>query len=372
VSEPLLLRAAPSASADLFHAVPLEIIDPFLYAEVDDRRFAVNSVLERDRIEALGLGIEVIDPFELGMDELLNAGVGFLEAEIECDLRACRQIGLEHAIVPPDFPLAWADRLREEQVELRVDADAFDLRRRVKTGAQLAGIRRAQVAADAAMAAATTLLRELPAGLTCEQVREEMQRVCGERDAELPDTAIVAHGAQSADGHEEGSGPIERGEVVLIDIWPRDRVSRCWADMTRTFVAGGEAPPAELREYWELTRASLDAVMAAIRPGAVCRELHALSCEPFEAAGQPTVRTKEQGTVLAEGYYHGLGHGVGLEVHERPNLGRSDERLIAGDVVTVEPGCYRQGFGGVRLEDLLLVTEDGCEVLTDFPYELSP
>ncbi len=372
MSEPILLRAAPGASADLFHAVPIDILDPFLYAEVDDRRFCVNGVLERDRIKALGLGIEVLDPFELGMDELLNAGVPFLEAEIESDLRALRRIGMEHAIVPPDFPLAWADRFREEGVELRVDADAFDLRRRVKTEAQLAGIRRAQVAADAAMAAAAALLRELPAGLTCEAVREEMQRVCAEHEAELPETSIVAHGAQSAVGHEEGSGPIERGEVVLIDIWPRDKASRCWADMTRTFVAGGEAPPAELQEYWELTLASLDAVKAAIRPGAVCRELHALSCEPFEAAGKPTVRTKEQGTVLAEGYYHGLGHGVGLEVHERPNLGRSDEKLIVGDVVTVEPGCYRQGFGGVRLEDLLLVTENGCEVLTDFPYDLSP
>ena len=372
MSEPLLLRAAPTASADLFHAIPLDIIDPFLYVELDDRRFAVNTVLERERIEALGLGIEVIDPFELGLDELLNAGVGFLEAEIECDLRACRQLGMEHAIVPPDFPLAWADRLREERMELRVDADAFDLRRRVKTDAQLAGIRRAQAAADAAMATAAALLRDPRSDLTCEQVREEMQRVCAEHETELPETVIVAHGAQSAVGHEEGSGPIERGEVVLIDIWPRDKASRCWADMTRTFVAGGTAPPAELREYWDLTRASLDAVMAAIRPGAVCRELHGLSCEPFEAAGKPTVRTKEQGTVLAEGYYHGLGHGVGLEVHERPNLGRSDERLIAGDVVTVEPGCYRQGFGGCRLEDLLRVTEDGCEVLTVFPYELSP
>ena len=280
------------------------------------------------------------------MDELLNAGVGFLEAELECDLRACRQIGLEHAIVPPDFPLAWADRLREDGLELRIDADAFDLRRRVKTDAQLAGIRRAQVAADAAMAAAATLVRELPGGLTCERVREEMQRVCVEHDAELPETVIVAHGAQSAVGHEEGSGPIERGEVVLIDIWPRDKPSRCWADMTRTFVAGAAAPPAELQEYWDLTRASLESVTAAIRPGAVCRELHGLSCEPFEAAGKPTVRTKEQGTVLAEGYYHGLGHGVGLEVHERPNLGRSDERLIAGDVVTIEPGCYRAGLRG--------------------------
>jgi len=372
LSEPLLLRAAPAASADLFHAVPLDIIDPFLYVELDDRRFVVNSVLERDRIEALGLGIEVIDPFELGMDELLDAGVGFLEAEIECDLRALRQIGMEHAIVPPDFPLAWADRLRGEQMELRVDAEAFDFRRRRKTAAQLAGIRRAQAAADAAMAAAAALLRELPAGLTCEQVRERMTGVCAELDAELPETVIVAHGAQSASGHEEGSGPIGRGEIVLIDIWPRDRASRCFADMTRTFVAGGEAPPAELQEYWELTRASLDAVLPLLRPGAVCREVHAASCEPFEAAGKPTVRTKEQNTTLEEGYYHGLGHGVGLEVHERPNLGRSDEQLIAGDVVTIEPGCYRPGFGGCRLEDLVLVTDDGAEVLTDFPYDLSP
>jgi Xaa-Pro aminopeptidase len=372
MNETLLMRAAPSQSADLFHGIPLEIIDPFLYVEGPERRVAVQGVLERDRIEALGLGIELLDPFSLGMDDLLERGVPFLDAEIECDVRACRELGLDRAVVPPDFPLAWADALRAAGVELAVDAEAFDLRRRRKTEAQLAGIRRAQAAADAAMAAAAGLLREMPNGLTSEQVRAEMQRVCAEAGAELPGTVIVAHGAQSALGHETGAGPIERGEVVLIDIWPRDEASRCWADMTRTFVAGGEAAPAELEEYWELSRASLDAVLGAIRPGAVCRELHALSCEPFEAAGKPTVRTKEPNTVLDEGYYHGLGHGVGLEVHERPNLGRSDEALIAGDVVAVEPGCYRQGFGGCRLEDLVLVTEDGCEVLTDFAYDLAP
>ena len=283
------------------------------------------------------------------MDELLNAGVGFLEAEIECDLRACRQIGMEHAIVPPDFPLAWADRLREEGMELRVDADAFDLRRRVKTEAQLAGIRRAQVAADAAMGAAAGLLRELPAGLDrASRCARRCSASAASTSAELPETAIVAHGAQAAVGHEEGSGPIERGEVVLIDIWPRDKrlalLGRHDAHVRGRRRGAARRAAGVLGAH---ARRRSSASKAAIRAGAVCRELHGLSCEPFEAAGKPTVRTKEQGTVLAEGYYHGLGHGVGLEVHERPNLGRSDERLIAGDVVTVEPGCYRPGFGGV-------------------------
>lgn len=372
MTETLLMRADTERSADMFHAIPLEIIDPFLYVEAGERKVAVTGVLERDRIQGLGLGIDVLDPFSLGLDELLNGGVDFLAAELEIDLRACRELGVEHAAVPPDFPLAWAEALRAGGIELTVDADRFHLRRRVKTGAELEGIRRAQLAADNAMAAAAKLLRELPAELTCERVREAMQTVCAEHDADLPDTVIVACGEQSALGHEQGSGPIANGDLVLIDIWPRDRASRCWADMTRTFVAGGAEPPAELREYWELCRASLEAVGPELRPGAVCRELHALSCEPFEAAGQPTVRTKEPNTSLDRGYYHSLGHGIGLEVHERPNLGRSDERLLAGDVVTVEPGCYRPAFGGARLEDLVLITEDGCEVLTSFPYELEP
>lgn len=372
MTEALLMRADTARSADMFHAIPLEIIDPFLYVEAGDRKVAVTGVLERDRIQGLGLGIDVLDPFNFGLDELLDGGRDFLDAELEVDLRVCRELGVEHAVVPPEFPLAWAEALRAGGIELTVDADRFHLRRRIKTDLELEGIRRAQLAADNAMAAAAKLLRELPGELSCERVRATMQAVCAEHDGELPDTVIVACGEQSALGHEEGSGPIAHGDIVLIDIWPRDRVSRCWADMTRTFVAGGAEPPAELREYWQMCRDSLEAVGPLLRPGAVCRELHGASCEPFEAAGQPTVRTKEPNTSLDRGYYHSLGHGVGLEVHERPNLGRSDERLLAGDVVTVEPGCYRPGFGGARLEDLVLIIEDGCEVLTNFPYELEP
>ncbi|MBV8947192.1 MAG: M24 family metallopeptidase, partial [Solirubrobacterales bacterium] len=96
------------------------------------------------------------------------------------------------------------------------------------------------------------------------------------------------------------------------------------------------------------------------------------SCQPYEQAGLPTQLSKNPGQVLEEGYFHSLGHGVGLEVHEAPTLGRAPDRLVAGDVITLEPGCYRPGFGGCRLEDLVLVTEDGAELLTDFPYDLEP
>jgi Xaa-Pro aminopeptidase len=364
----LLIYGAPDTSPDLFHAIPVGIIDPFLYAEAGRRRVATVSVLDADKVRALG--IDVIDPAELGADELLAGGVSRYEAELEIALRACRQLGLERAIVPPAFPLGVADHLRAGGVALDVDAEAFALRRRAKTDAQLAGIRRAQKAADAAMGVAAELVRELRPGLTSEEIRAAMTGVCDEHGCDLPGDVIVAHGAQSADGHESGSGALAAGEPVLVDIWPRDRESRCWADMTRTFVAGGGTPDDELAEYWRLTRASLDLVYPEVRDGADAQALFRRSCEPFIEAGKPTQLTKAEGEVLRDGYFHGLGHGVGLEVHERPGLGRSPELLRAGDVITLEPGCYRRGYGGCRLEDLVVVTQDGCETLTDFPYDL--
>jgi Xaa-Pro aminopeptidase len=205
-----------------------------------------------------------------------------------------------------------------------------------------------------------------------EEIRAAMQAACDERGCDLEDDVIVAHGPQSAIGHEAGHGTLVAGEPVIIDIWPQDRRSRCWADMTRTFVAGGGEPPEELRRYWELARRALEDVRGAVRAGASGREIWGLSCVPFEEAGILTLRTVPDGVPLAEGYYHALGHGVGLEVHERPSLGRVDDTLVAGDVIAVEPGSYRPGFGGARLEDLLVVTEDGCETVTSFPYDLAP
>jgi len=368
LSDALLLYGSPEQSADFFHAVPVGIIDPFLYAETDGRRAATVSVLDADKVSALG--IEIVDPYELGADELFSRGISRHEVDIELARRACERLGVRRAVVPSEFPVGVADHLRGAGIEVVVDPEAFVGKRRVKTESEIEGIRRAQRAADEAMGVAARLVRELRSGLTSEEVRTEMQAVCDGHGCDLADDVIVAHGPQSAIGHESGFGPIGEGEVVIVDIWPRDRASRCWADMTRTFMAGGMAPPDQIAEWWELTREALDRSFAEVRAGADCQQIYAISCEPFERAGYPTQRSKPANTKLDEGYYHGLGHGVGLEVHERPNLGRTPDTLLAGDVITLEPGCYSKQLGGVRLEDLVLVGEDGAELLTDFPYDL--
>ena len=364
----VLLFGSPESSPDMFHAIPVGILDPFLYAESDGRRAATVSVLDRDKVAPLG--IEVLDSYELGLDELIAAGLRRTEIDAEIALRAARRLGISNALVPPSFPLFVADHLRAAGLEVTVDEDLFVMRRRAKTPHEIEGIRRAQRAADAAMAAAADLIRELRPGLTAEEVRAAMQAVAEEHGCELPDDVIVSHGPQSAVGHEPGHGALAAGEPVVVDIWPRDPASRCWADMTRTFVAGGGEPPDELAEYWRLVRESLARVYPEVRAGAEGRALFERSCEPFHEAGRPTQLSKAPGEKLEEGYFHSLGHGVGLEVHERPNLGRLGDELIVGDVITLEPGCYRKGFGGCRLEDLVVVTEEGCDVLTNFPYDL--
>jgi hypothetical protein len=177
--------------------------------------------------------------------------------------------------------------------------------------------------------------------------------------------------ARGVVGHDMGSGPIRAGAPLIIDVFPRDLASTCFADMTRTFVVGD--PPAEIAEWQVLVREAVERSIAAVRPGATGREVFDISCDVFEEHSHPTLRTKEIGKPLRDGFFHSLGHGVGLEVHEEPSLGMVGEKtLVPGDVVTIEPGLYRQGFGGVRLEDLVLVTEDGHENLTQFPYDLQP
>jgi Xaa-Pro aminopeptidase len=375
----VLIYADSIRSADMRQAVPLTVPDPFLYAEHDGTRHVVANSMEAARLAELGL-FEVHIHEEFGFDELIAAGLERREVIAQLAIRAVEALGIERASVPREFPIWLADRLRADGVELDVDQELFDDRRRVKNDAQIAGLRRAQRAAEAAMDACRELLRgaeqrgdELFVDgepLTVERVKAAMSAVFAAHDT-TADDYIVAPGAQGAAGHDMGSGPIRAGVPVVVDIWPRDNASAVYTDMTRTFVVG-EAP-AEVRKWHALTKESLDRSLAGVRAGASTRAIFDDSCEVFEAAGEPTQRTKNAGEALVDGFFHGLGHGVGLEVHEEPGLGVASQKdLVAGDVITLEPGCYRAGYGGVRLEDIVLVTDGGAEVVTQYPYDLEP
>jgi len=362
---------------ELRHEVPLGIPDGFVYAEIDGRRIVAISSMEAMRVEALGTGLEVRPTEEFGADELRRSGLDVHTVARELMVRIVRGLSIDRATVPRGFPLGFADALRAEGVELTVDQKLFDDRRRQKSEHELAGIRRAQKAAEAGVEVARDLLRSAqPANggltvdgdpLTCELLKERVQMAFLAHGA-LAEEMIVSHGPQTAVGHDMGSGAIAANDVVLLDLFPVDLESACFADLTRTFVVG-EAPD-EIREWHTLCREALELAVAEIRPGVNGGDLHRLVSELFAERGFPTQLTKPEGEVLRDGFYHGLGHGVGLEVHESPALGMIGEELVPGDVITIEPGLYRHGFGGVRVEDLLLVTEDGYERLTDCPYEL--
>jgi Xaa-Pro aminopeptidase len=375
----VLIYADSIKSPEMRHEVPLPVPDAFLYAEHEGRRFAVVSSLEADRIREVDPGIEVRPLEAFGMDELLLSGMPREQADNEIVLRACRELGITSAVAPATFPLELADYLREGGVEVRADGELFTRRRRVKTEAELDGIRRAQRGAEAGMAVARELLRSAQRSngeltldgepLTCERIKLAVERAFSEHGV-AAEEFIVSHGPQTAVGHEMGHGPIAPGEPVVLDLFPRDRETGCYADMTRTFVVGD--PPEEIQEYQRLCREALQKAVAAVRPGVRGLELHTLICDFFGEHGYPTQLSKQPGEVLQDGFFHALGHGVGLEVHEQPWLGRAPGELVAGDVVAIEPGLYRSGWGGCRLEDLVLVTEDGGELLTDFPYDLAP
>jgi Xaa-Pro aminopeptidase len=335
----VFLYADTERSAAMRHEIPISVPDPFGYAEVGGKVYVYTSSLEQERIGAARPDAEIIEWADVGFHELLESGMPRDQMLLEMISRAVAKTGLKSALVDPDFPLAVADRLRADGVLLTPDHDTFALRRRAKSDAELAGIRRAQKAAEAGMAAAAELLRRaVPEGegivvdgepVLAEQVRDAIRAACAAHGAPAPADIIVASVWQGF-GHEPGSGPLPANLPIQIDLWPRDEQTGCWADMTRTFVVG--EPDAATRAQEELVRKAHFAARDAVRPGV-----------------------------------------TGREVHEDPGMGQSGRApLVVGDVIASEPGLWEKEIGGVRFEDLFLVTEDGCEVLTDFPYDLKP
>lgn len=379
----ILIYGDTTSSPAMRHELPLAIVDPLLYIEAGERRAVLTSVVDEGRLADELPELEILLPDELGRDELLAEGRPWQEIERELCLRAAAAVGARAALVPPDFPLALADSMRAAGVTLTPDDRFFEERRRRKSPPELAGIRRAVDAALAGIAEAARLLREasVVAGLlewngeplTAELVRVRIREVCARAGAPAPPDVMVRPVLpELGSAHDPGAGQLPADTPIEVDLWPRDELSACWADMTRTFVCGQLSDP--IAELYALVLEAHRRACAATRPGITGGLLYGVACGVFEAAGHPTARTKRPGEVLREGFYFALGHGVGLEVHEPPFISRGDaEELVEGDVIALEPGTYVRGIGGARVEDLLLVTVEGYENLTaSAPYALVP
>jgi Xaa-Pro aminopeptidase len=320
------------------------------------------------------------DTIERGVDydaRSLREEHGATEASHRVLGTFCRAHGAESVAVDAEsFPVGAADGLREQGVEVVPDHDgAIGRIRAVKTDEEIGNVRAAQRANEAAMRTAEGLLRGAEPDadgvlyldgepLTSERVREEIE-VSLLRNGCALDETIVACGADAADPHDRGSGPLRADESIIVDIFPRSKETGYFADMTRTFVVG--EPTGTLREWYDLTDRALEAALAEIRAGADASDVHGAACDVYEDAGLPTLRDDDGAET---GFIHSTGHGVGLDIHEFPRLSTAEERLEAGMVVTVEPGLYDPEVGGVRIEDLVVVTEDGYENLTEFPKSL--
>jgi Xaa-Pro aminopeptidase len=372
-----VIHADSVRDPDLYLATGISVVDPFTYVETNGKRVIVTSELEADAARRNSTATDVWTGTEFGARELIKGGMDWNVATLEVVLRALQKLDVSEAAVPPSFPVELADYLREHGIGVHADRAGFERRRRVKDERALAGIRAAQKATEAGFARVVEMLGASTPGadglvldgetLTCERVMGAIEDVLRAHGCE-GEPPLVGAGPTGANVHEHGSGPIRPHESVIVDIFPRHTASRFFADMTRTFCFG-EAPE-QLRHMhatvYEALRVSTDRIAAGVNGKAVWEA----ACDAIEAGGFRTTRGLAAGESLDEDFFHGLGHGVGVEVHEAPNMGLAGDDLLAGDVVTIEPGVYRKGFGGIRLEDLAVVRDGGCDVLTDFPYDL--
>ncbi|MEW6247657.1 MAG: Xaa-Pro peptidase family protein [Nitrospirota bacterium] len=363
-----LFIAASETDSNLYYATRFIAPDPFIYLEVKGERLVVMSDLELDRARSQARVDRVLSYSQL---ERRAKDQGVAEpGPVDIVHLILQDAGLTQVLVPGNFPYIHACRLQELGYRLGTKREPFFERRVVKTAEEIGHIEATQRATEAAVAAAHRALRRASVRdgvlwldgepLTSERVKKLINVTLMERDCVAQHT-IVAGGEQACDPHHEGSGPLPADRSIIFDVFPRSAASRYFADMSRTVVRGRAS--AELKRlYWTVKDAQEEAI-AQIRDGADGAKIHQGICERFEKAGYKTGLVNGR----MQGYFHGTGHGVGLDIHEAPRISRTGSVLQEGHVVTVEPGLYYPGLGAVRIEDMVLVTHDGCRNLTDYP-----
>ncbi len=369
-SETRLIVATSEIDADILYATRFFAPDPFIFLQKGGKRTLVLSDLEIDRARKSATADEFIQYSKLEK-ELQN---GSRKAPAYEDVLAhfLRKRGVKSALVPDSFPLGYARELARAKINLRPAQGMFWPERAAKTDQELKLMRRALQITEAGMARGMEVLkgsRRGPGGrlrwnakvLTSEILRAEMESAIL-RAGGVPAGTIVAGGDQACDPHERGSGPLRADSLIIFDIFPRDAKSGYFGDMTRTVVRG-RASEAQ-RKLWTTVKDGQEWALRQIKAGADGLKIHQGIQDLFEKRGYKSGIKKGRRV----GFFHGTGHGLGLEIHEYPRLQKVV--LREREVVTVEPGLYYPGLGGVRIEDVVAVTKSGSKMLSNFPKVL--
>ena len=363
--------ASSEASADILYATHFRAPDAFLFVEAKGRTAVLLSDLEVDRGRREAKVDDVVSYSELEKEVQDTKKRKPSYAKVVAAFLKSR--GAKQAVVPADFPLGLARSLKKEKIRLRPAKASFFPEREIKTPREVKAIEAALRVAEAGLARAMEILKEARIRkdgklqwarrvLTAEILRMEMEIAVVRTGGEARGDTIVACGELACDPHERGRGPLRAHQLIILDIFPRDARSGYFGDMTRTVIRG-QASEAQ-RKIWDVCLKGQEMALQAMKPGASGREIHDAIKAFFAESGYPT----EIKDGRWQGFFHGTGHGLGLEIHENPRFAMTD--FQRGQVLTVEPGIYIPGLGGVRHEDVAVITAKGCRVLSNFPKEL--
>ncbi|HKB92396.1 MAG TPA: Xaa-Pro peptidase family protein [Opitutaceae bacterium] len=369
-SSPRLIYAASESSADMLYATRFFVPDPFFYLEQNGKKSILLSDLEIDRGRREAKVDEVISlsliqrPLEKRLKKKPT-----IEQTIE---RFLRQRRVRRAVVPSDFPLGLAHALDASGIKLEPISGLFDPGREFKRDEEIKQLQQAIALTEVGLERAYAVLRasEIKPGrklfwggkrLTSELLRAEIECAIL-RAGGIPLNTIVAGGDQACDPHERGSGPLAANSLIILDVFPRAAETGYYGDITRT-VLRGKASEAQKR-LWHTVLEGQAYALKKIRPGLSGQQLQKEVSDLFTNGGFPTEVREGRWT----GFFHGLGHALGLEIHESPRIAAT--KFKNGQVFTVEPGLYLPNVGGVRHEDDGVVTGDGFRVLSKFPKVL--
>jgi Xaa-Pro aminopeptidase len=369
MTDNLLIVADSDRDADMLYAVGMFVPDPFIYLRLRGRCCVVMSDLELGRARHEAKGCKIISWSHCARQLERNGEKKISTARI---IRLIlRQQRISKLAVPDSFPLGLAEELRDLRVKVKVKRGAFFPERARKSAEEVKRISGALMMAEVGLAEGIQALKNSKVGphrrliyrnnpLTSEKLRAIINTAILQAGGNASHT-IVAGGDQACDPHNVGHGRLRAGEPIIIDVFPRSQRTGYFGDITRTVVKG-RASEAVRKLYATVERAQ-DVAFDEMRHRAAAADIHKKVQEIFAREGYKTGRSRGR----MQGFFHGTGHGVGMEIHEAPRIGsHSKDKLLSGHVVTIEPGLYYPGLGGVRLEDMALVTNNGPRNLTKF------